>query len=298
MNYVILDIEWNGSYVPKLGGYFNEIIEIGAVMVDDSLQVVSEWSAVIRPVVSRKLTSLVRNLTGIEDADLTDGVSFGDALAELRLWINDADAVIMTWSTTDLLVILENCRYFFQEQRIPFMSYYADLQAYCQSRLELGNTQQLGLENACGLLGIEENELSHHRALDDSKLSARVFAKVDTPGRFAPFIKVADAEFYRWLTFKNTIVNDLNSPHVSSKDLKFHCEICGAPLIPEKDWGFRGRMFRVDMTCAICDVKYEARVQVKLKFDGPVTNRRIRVKPVEEPEAERVEVENGQEEEK
>jgi len=294
MNYVILDIEWNGSYIPKLGGYFNEIIEIGAVMVDDSLHVVSEWSAVIRPVVSRKLTALVRNLTGIEDEDLTDGVSFGEALSDLRLWINDPNAVIMTWSTTDLLVILENCRYFFQEQRIPFMAYYADLQAYCQARLELGNAQQLGLENACGLLEIEEDELSHHRALDDSKLSARVFAKVDAPGEFAYFIKSADAEFYRWLTFKNTIVNDINSHHVSPADLKFHCEICGASLIPDKDWGFRGRMFRVDMTCASCDVKYDTRVQVKLKFDGPVTTRRIRVKPVEEPETERVEVENGQ----
>ena len=34
MNFVILDLEWNGTYSRRLKGFMNEIIEFGAVKVD------------------------------------------------------------------------------------------------------------------------------------------------------------------------------------------------------------------------------------------------------------------------
>lgn len=37
MSYVILDLEWNGSYSKVLHKFVNEIIEIGAVKLDDEL---------------------------------------------------------------------------------------------------------------------------------------------------------------------------------------------------------------------------------------------------------------------
>ena len=37
MNFVILDLEWNGTYSRRLKGFMNEIIEFGAVKVDECL---------------------------------------------------------------------------------------------------------------------------------------------------------------------------------------------------------------------------------------------------------------------
>ena len=118
MTYIIIDLEWNGAYARRTRGYFNEIIEIGAVKMDDSLQLVDSFHAVIRPVVSRKLSSIVQDLTGIEEEELEDGMPFSRAVSQLRKWITDPEAVIMTWSTTDLIVMLENCRYFQASQLV------------------------------------------------------------------------------------------------------------------------------------------------------------------------------------
>lgn len=34
MRFVVMDLEWNGAYCRQTRGYFNEIIEIGAVRLD------------------------------------------------------------------------------------------------------------------------------------------------------------------------------------------------------------------------------------------------------------------------
>lgn len=38
MQYIVADLEWNGAFSKKAHGYFNEIIEIGAVKLDSQLQ--------------------------------------------------------------------------------------------------------------------------------------------------------------------------------------------------------------------------------------------------------------------
>ena len=49
MNIVILDLEWNGSYSKKVHHYVNEIIEFGAVKVDENLNFLSEFSLLVKP---------------------------------------------------------------------------------------------------------------------------------------------------------------------------------------------------------------------------------------------------------
>ena len=45
MNFVILDLEWNGTYSRRLKGFMNEIIEFGAVKVDECLHVLDTFDA-------------------------------------------------------------------------------------------------------------------------------------------------------------------------------------------------------------------------------------------------------------
>jgi inhibitor of KinA sporulation pathway (predicted exonuclease) len=77
-------LEWNGAYCKKVGGYFNEIIEIGAVRLGDDLSVSERFDAVIRPTVSRKLTHWVTDLTGYTDEQVKSGVTFFEAMDALR----------------------------------------------------------------------------------------------------------------------------------------------------------------------------------------------------------------------
>ena len=37
MDFIIMDLEWNNTYARKTKGFINEIIEIGAVKLDENL---------------------------------------------------------------------------------------------------------------------------------------------------------------------------------------------------------------------------------------------------------------------
>ena len=53
MYYIILDLEWNTALDKVSGKYVNEIIEVGAVKLNDKLKEVSKFSAFV----SSRLTS-------------------------------------------------------------------------------------------------------------------------------------------------------------------------------------------------------------------------------------------------
>ena len=42
MHYIIMDLEWNNAYVPKTKSFMNEIIEVGAVKLDEKLENIGE----------------------------------------------------------------------------------------------------------------------------------------------------------------------------------------------------------------------------------------------------------------
>lgn len=47
MNFVILDLEWNGTYSRRIKSFINEIIEFGAVKVDEQLHIIDTFEALV-----------------------------------------------------------------------------------------------------------------------------------------------------------------------------------------------------------------------------------------------------------
>lgn len=275
MNYVIIDLEWNGAFSKKVHGYFNEIIEIGAVKLNDTLQEVDRFQAIIHPVISKKLTSLVTNLTSITDEDLTDGGTFAGAMSAFRKWMGKTETVILTWSTTDLLVLLENYRYFCKTETIPFMTNYLDLQAYYQARQNLPLSQQVALSKACEQLEISEEDVAHHRALDDSILTGRILTRIYEKQSFLRAVSPADAVFYRRITFKNTYITNAEHPLVKPEYLLFTCPFCRTALKVDGHWRGHNRALCAGAVCDVCDKKFTARVQIKQKFDAVEVKRKL-----------------------
>ena len=243
MQYIGIDLEWNGSYSKKAHGYFNEIIEVGAVKVNEQMRVVDTFRAAIKPVVSKKLSTIVTDLTNITAEELEDGTTFTAMVRQLTRWMGNEPSTVLTWSTTDLLVLMENCRYFTGRQEIPFLKNYMDFQAYAQQRMGVESSQQLGLARAGEMLGIPEDNMSLHRALDDSKLTAAILQKVYDADSFAPAIMPVDEEFYKRITFKTVIIKDLDDPLVKRSELSFNCPLCGNNMKRKGSWRFRNRAF-------------------------------------------------------
>ena len=172
LHYIILDLEWNNTYARRIKKCINEVIEVGAVMLDENLNIIDEFSCFIKAQIGKKLRNSVKNLTSITNEDIKQGILFTRAMSKFRDWVGSEENVVLTWSDSDIRVLIDNFKYLNGIDTIPFLSNYVNIQAYVQQKLNVPKSNQLGLSAAAEMLGIDETDFFHHRALDDSKLTA------------------------------------------------------------------------------------------------------------------------------
>ena len=83
-SYIVFDLEWNQSYRGKVGKLPDlpfEIIEVGAVKLNENLEPVSEFSRFVRPFVYTTLDYRVRALTKIQAKQLrSEGQDFATVM--------------------------------------------------------------------------------------------------------------------------------------------------------------------------------------------------------------------------
>lgn len=267
MNFVILDLEWNGTYSRRIKGFINEIIEFGAVKVDENLQIIDTFESLVRPQVGKRISGKIKTLTSITNEDLQGGLQVMQVTSRFKKWMGDA--VLMTWGTSDILTLIENYRYFCGNPRIPFLTEYINLQAYCEKMLGYDTTKQMGLSTSAQLLEIDEDDFDHHRALGDSLLSLRCLQKLYAPEVLKEFVQDAQGdEFYERIQFKTVVICDLNNPLIKRSDMVFDCDICGAKAHRASEWQLKNKSYRALFYCRSCKHKFYGRVQFKLKYEG------------------------------
>lgn len=275
MSYVILDLEWNAAFSKKRKKYINEIFEFGAVKIDDDLNVVGEFSMLVKPVIGKFMNPYVKKLTNITFEELKEAENdFYGAMKAFADFLGDS--VLMTWSTSDLLSLIENQSYFAGSDRLMFMNRYCDLQSYCEHCLGVGSaSRQLGLSACSELLGIPV-EGDQHRALYDAKLSARCFKALFKKSIVDEFIEDAcDDEFYRKLTFKSRLITDIKNPLVDRSQMFFDCPECGARCVQKTKWNVRSKSFKAFFVCPECKNEFAGQVYVKQKYEGIIFTKKI-----------------------
>ena len=99
--YVVLDLEM--CRVPgakqKEYRYANETIEIGAVLLDESLEVQETFSTFVSPEYG-KIDKYIYKLTGISNEQIDGAPKFKEALESFMDWVPE-DAVWVAWSDND-----------------------------------------------------------------------------------------------------------------------------------------------------------------------------------------------------
>ena len=92
-NLVLFDLEWNIGYKPYIFNYHGvqqtfrgEIIEIGAVKLNEDMTPGEEFKIDVKPVYFKRMHYKVKKLTGFDRERLAAGVSFPEALAQFRAW--------------------------------------------------------------------------------------------------------------------------------------------------------------------------------------------------------------------
>ncbi len=289
MNYVILDLEWNASFSRKTKSYVNEIIEFGAVKCDENLNLIDTFSSMVSLQIGEKISSVIKELTNIKDEELDDALQYMQVVSKFRKWAGEN--ILLTFGTSDVLSLTQNCKYFSGDRKIPFLTKYVNLQEYFQScmekELESVKEKQVSLVNASKMVGIDTDSMKVHRACDDSMLSYELLKRIFDKKDIKDFIENANTEeFYDRITFKTTIITDLKNPLVDKEQFKFCCEKCGAKVSKKGRWTIKNKRFFAEFNCKKCGYNFLGKVQVKEKYEGiVVTKKTSPLAKIEKPRA-------------
>ena len=176
--YVVLDLEmcWVSKANRRKDYYHaNEIIEIGAVLLNEDFDIVDEYKSYVMPQYG-KLTSFITSLTGITIADIKDAPRFKDAIDSFTSWI-PKDAILVTWSDNDT----NQLRYENSMKGIPnaLIEKICDNAIDCQKLFgeKIHISRPYKLEEALIISDVlQEGRL--HDGLDDAKNTAVLFKKL------------------------------------------------------------------------------------------------------------------------
>ncbi len=180
--YVVFDLEM--CKVPKhikTENLHMEIIEIGAVLLDEAYKEVDSFKTYIKPEYGF-VDNFIEKLTGITIAETKNAPETKQALEMFAKWIPD-DAVLVTWSENDEHQLRKEMEY--KNIDIPKLNKLLD--EYIDSQLDfsdiMDSDRQYSLYEALVLGDIDFDE-DIHDALVDARNTALLFAKMETEEEF------------------------------------------------------------------------------------------------------------------
>ena len=270
MEYIILDLEWDNVYFPPQKRFLNQILQIGAVKLDENFNTVDTFNRIICSSISKKVTSRFAKLTGITTEIMRNGIPFVDALDEYNRFAENA-SVTMTWSNSDLYTIVENEELLLKNKIRFKMNSYLDLQKLVQARLyELGyeSKNQISLEAAAEFLEVDTEEFELHNALDDCRVCAKLLKLCYNEEKFSSLKRdTSQPDFYARLRFKAYPISNIKDSNIKPSELQFECPKCKGKTKRLKTWKYSNRWFIADFQCKDCGFKFNGRVSFKKTYD-------------------------------
>lgn len=174
MNYIVLDLEWNQSKinaqeVPELAF---EIIEIGAVMLNDAYVMVHEFSRLVKPQVYREMNQITSRLVHLQMQELERGRPFPEVAEDFLTWCGTEPYIFCTWGSMDLTELQKNMQFHHMAPLSDGPIAFLDVQKLFSLAFEDGKTRR-SLEYAVDKAGIEK-DIPFHRAFSDACYTARL----------------------------------------------------------------------------------------------------------------------------
>ena len=279
MHYIVLDLEWNQpisynspAYKSVGGKLLFEMIQIGAVKVDEEFHVIDSFSQLIQPQHYVKLHPRIARITHISQDDLADAPVFPEAVAAFAAWCGE-DCALLTWGCDDISVLNQNMTFF--QCETPLGKIY-DIQRLFGE--VIGNSKERkGLKAAMEMLEIDpdEDNMPFHNAVNDAYYTALVFAKLPEPARVLEYpLTPRKLQHLDRSKRENTAilrVRSMKDALKSTAAMKPPCPICGKRMeVPEGYVLQRG-----DQYMALADCAQHGLAFVKISFGKNDEGKRI-----------------------
>jgi len=172
MNYVVFDLE--ATCWEKGMKYQNEIIEIGAILINEDQEIESEFQRFVKPIRFPILSDFCKELTSITQEEVNNASPFYEVVEEFKDWFDSKkeEYQLCSWGFYDKNQLINDCK----------ISNLDDEWVYKHISLKHQYREIKNLKRAIGMkraLGMEKIELegTHHRGIDDARNIAKIFIK-------------------------------------------------------------------------------------------------------------------------
>lgn len=201
--FVVIDLEM--CNVPK-GAHKhlrNELIQIGAVLLDEDMKPEDSFMTYVRPAFGF-IDNRIKKLTGISNENVKNAPDAKKALEMFIDWIPE-DAIPVSWSDNDEHQIRTEMHY--KGIEIPRFSELFSVWTDCQKTFaqKIGVNRCYRLCDALAIAGVQCED-GFHDALQDAKNTAKLFRKMETETEFTLsvyYIREEQAEHLTYNPFKD-----------------------------------------------------------------------------------------------
>lgn len=185
MNYIVMDLEWNQAADRKTkqeNELLFEIIEIGAVKLDENRRIVDTFHELIKPQVHQKMHQITGELIHLRIEQLDSCRCFVEVMQDFLTWCGK-DYRFCTWGNLDLIELQRNMEYYQMEPLAHKPLEYYDVQKLFSIAFEDRKSRK-SLEYAVDYLEIKKDKM-FHRADTDAYYTARIMERIEDEAVFA-----------------------------------------------------------------------------------------------------------------
>ena len=277
MQYIVLDLEWNQplNYQSRAFRLYGdrlrfELIQIGAVRLNASLEIEDTISLPIHPVCYPTIHPRIRTMTGLTQELLDESPMFEEAMDQFVSWCGE-DYVLLTWGCDDISVLKQNMDFFDVNPELPEMY---DVQLLFRKEKQLDN--RLNLKAAVELMGIpEEENLTFHNACHDAYYTALIFQALEHPDEVLEFRETARplAPVQAHVT-RGDLFESVASALQSEQARMPRCAVCARPCTPDGSYV----MVAADryQSLARCSRHGQMLVTLSLQLTGDMCSMKVR----------------------
>lgn len=190
MNYIVLDLEFNQPFPFKCGTktVLNpecpfEIIQIGAVKLNQNFELVDTFNFMIKPKIYPRIHPFVEKITGLTEDKLKNCSSFPEAFQSFVSFIGPEKNVLCTWGVDDIKSLFKNILFYNLDINL-LTDQYINVQTYATKYLKYESGKNIGLKNAVTELNLEISS-AFHDAFNDADYTAKIF-QVVRPNELVP----------------------------------------------------------------------------------------------------------------
>lgn len=172
MKIIALDLEFNTV------GKIQEIISVGAVVLDSNFNIIYEYENYIRLSLTNRLDPFAQKIHKIKKETLINAKGFEEVFEDLLDKINlKDDDVVITWGKNDKGNIISNAKYHGIESKLrPLTEKIYDMSYKIQKQIQYQGKpirNRLSLETVCMICNIQQTNA--HNALDDARCLAKIY---------------------------------------------------------------------------------------------------------------------------